>query len=94
MEQQQIPTADAAHETPGKTVISISRPTPAWATWVFRAVYWMVFGIGVWLAATNVVSDKHKFEILLALSALDRFIWGMARGLGVKKEDFADGAAQ
>lgn len=82
--------ATVVEHVPGKVVVSINSPTPLWATWVFRIFYGISTAVGVWLAATNVLSSQAKFEILLGFTALDRLAWTVARGLGVKKEDVTD----
>ncbi len=74
----------------GKTVVSLNLPTPKWATWTFRIVYWLVFAFTIWIAATKLVPEASKVEVILAASVLDKLVWGIGRGLGVKKEDFAD----
>ena len=71
-----------------KTVVSFNKPTPTWATWVFRVVFFMTTGLSVWIAATNLIDDAGKVEIMTALKALDFVVWGIGKGLGVKKEDY------
>ena len=71
-----------------KTVVSFNQPTPAWATWVFRVVFFMTTGLSIWIASTNLIDDGGKVEIMTALKALDFVVWGIGKGLGVKKEDY------
>lgn len=71
-----------------KTVISIDKPTPAWATWAFRIVFVITTALSIWIASTKMVSDANKVEIMVAFKAFDFVIWGIGRGLGVKKEDY------
>jgi len=73
-----------------KTVVSFNLPSPVWATWVFRIVFLLTTAAGVWVAATGMIATQNKVEILLAMKVFDVLIWGIGRGLGVKKEDFAD----
>jgi len=71
-----------------KTVISLSAPTPKWATWIFRIVFFLTTAISFWIAGTKLIQDDLKIELMLALKAFDVFIWGCSKGIGVKKEDF------
>lgn len=71
-----------------KTVISISSPTPKAATWVFRIVYNLVKAVTIWIAATQLVPENVKVETMLILSCSDWVVWGIARGLGIKKTDY------
>lgn len=70
-----------------KTVISLNKPTPYWATIVFRVVLVLTSGIAIWVAATTLVSNGSKVEILLALKTLDFVAWGIGKLLGVAPAD-------
>lgn len=69
------------------TVISLNRPTPQWATWVFRSVLVITTAASIWLAATGLIKDASKVEALLVLKVIDFSVWTISRFLGVKKED-------
>ncbi len=71
----------------GTTVLSIAAPTPKWATVLFRVFYHLSTGIAVWLAATKMVPEANKFEVLLVASLVDRVVWAVGRCLGVKKTE-------
>lgn len=71
-----------------KTTWAPGHPSPAWATWLFRIFYGISTVAGIWLGSTNLIADGTKVEILLAFGAFDRFAWILAKGLGVKKQDF------
>lgn len=71
-----------------KTIISVSAPTPKWATWVFRIVFFITTGLSFWVAGTNLVPESIKVEIMLAFKSLDIIVWGLGKSLGVKKDDF------
>ena len=71
-----------------KTVISINKPTPSWATWVFRIVFVLTTAASIWIAATGLIPDPAKVEIMTAFKSIDFIVWGIGRGLGVKKEQF------
>lgn len=72
----------------GKTVISINKPTPMWATWVFRIVFLLTTAATIIIAADPGIPDDMKVRIGVYLKALDVFIWGIGRGLGVEKADY------
>lgn len=71
-----------------KTVISIDRPTPKWATWMFRVVFVVTTALSVWVASTGLISNENKVEIMVAFKSIDFILWGIGRGLGIKKEDY------
>lgn len=73
-----------------KTVVSINKPTPRWATWAFRVVFCLTTAASVWVAATELIKKENKTEIMVAFKAFDFVIWGIGRGLGVKKVDFEE----
>lgn len=77
--------------TKNKTVLSFIHPTPAWATWVFRIVFLLTTAFAIIIAGEPDISDTIKIKIEVYLKALDFVIWGIARGIGVKKQDFEDG---
>lgn len=71
-----------------KTVVSFTKPTPEWAKLVFRIVFCFTTAASFWVAATSLIPEPIKLEVVLALKALDFVIWGLGKGLGVKKEDY------
>lgn len=73
-----------------KTVIDINLPTPKWATWLFRIIFILTTAVTFIIAGEPSIPDDLKVRIGLYLKGLDLFIWGIGRGLGVKKEDFED----
>lgn len=75
----------------GKTVISFNLPTPKWATWVFRTEFVLNKAVLLYLGGTSSIpADKLK-EYILILSIVDFVVWGMGRGIGIKKDDFENG---
>jgi hypothetical protein len=72
-----------------KTVISIKKPTPTWATWIFRIVFWLNKAILAAVTADPGISAEMKLRIAVYLSAIDGFVWTASRGLGVKIDDTA-----
>jgi hypothetical protein len=74
--------------TKSTTVLSFTQPTPAWATWVFRVVFLLTTAATIILAAEPGISDEVKVKLGEYMKAFDFVVWGIARGIGVKKEDF------
>lgn len=74
-----------------KTVFSFRKPTPAWATWVFRIVFLLTTATTIIISADPHIPDQMKVKLGVYLKAIDFVIWGIARGLGVSKEDVTDG---
>lgn len=73
-----------------KTVVSFNKPTPEWATWVFRIIFVLTTGASVWIAATGLIDAQNKVEIILVMKILDFVVWGIGKGLGVEKSQFED----
>lgn len=69
---------------------AISLPAPKWATWLFRTVFILTTVASVWTAATGLITEGSKAEIMLGFKCLDLITWGIGRGLGVKKSDFGE----
>lgn len=74
--------------TDNKTVLSFNKPTPVWATWIFRIVFLLTTAATIVVAADPDISDKTKVKLGVYLKALDFVIWGVGRGLGVERKDF------
>jgi hypothetical protein len=67
----------------GKTVISINKPSPMWATWIFRIVF-LLTGVATFIiAADPEISNQLKVRIGIYLKGLDMVVWGLTRMIGV-----------
>lgn len=73
-----------------KTVLSFRKPTPAWATWVFRIVFLLTTAAAIVISSEPGITDHIKVKLGVYLKAIDFVIWGIGRGIGVTKEDFTD----
>lgn len=73
-----------------KVVFSVKKPTPMWATWVFRIVFCLTTAATIIIAGDTDIADALKVKLTLYLKAADFVIWFMGRGIGVKKSDFED----
>lgn len=87
MEQDKTVVEEEKIITNPQLVLSLTLPTPVWATWVFRAVFLLTTALTIWIAGTGLISESVKVEIMVALKALDVLIWGAARFIGIKKRD-------
>lgn len=67
-----------------KTVISLTKPTPQWATVLFRVIFVITSAVAIWVAATTLIPNGSKVEILLALKTADVAFWGFAKILGIE----------
>lgn len=66
-----------------KTIISISKPTPMWATWTFRIIF-IVTGVAVFVIAGDpAIKAELKVRLGVYLKGLDLLVWGFTRALGV-----------
>ena len=74
--------------TKNRTILSFQQPTPAWATWIFRIVFLLTTAATIIVAAEPDINDKAKVKISVYLKAFDFVVWGIGRGLGVRKETF------
>lgn len=66
-----------------KTVISIEKPVPQWAKWVYRIVFLLTTSASIYIAGTRLISDDVKYELILLLKFIDPVIYGAAQVLGV-----------
>ena len=76
-DKQTIEVEKVVSVTNAKTVVSFKLPSPVWATWVFRIVYWLVFAFTLWLASTKLVPEANKVELILVASILDKVVWSL-----------------
>lgn len=81
MEQQQ--EIEKNETVTGKTVISLNKPTPAWATWVFRVVF-ILTGVVTFIVLSDPgISDGVKIRLSVYLKGLDMLVWSLTRMIGV-----------
>jgi len=70
-----------------KTVISIKKPTPPWANYVFRTVLLMAATLNTAIVSAPGIAEATKLAIVYWTGILVTFIWGMSRIVGIKLED-------
>lgn len=73
--------------TGGKTVMSFTLPSPLWAKMVFRAEF--IANKAFLMALSQGLLPTLDTKITLAWAVIiDFIVWGLAKGVGIKKEDF------
>lgn len=70
-----------------KTVISVTKPTPKYATWIFRVVFVLTTAATFVIASDPAIPDDLKVRIGVYLKGLDMIVWGIGRFLGIEKDD-------
>lgn len=73
-----------------KTVISITKPSPQWANYSFRAVFILTLAVGMYISGDSSIPDDVKVRVLNAMKVLDFLVWAFSRMLGVeiKADDY------
>ncbi len=67
----------------GTTVLSFTKPSPVWATWLFRIVF-ILTGVATFIiAADPALEAATKVRIGIYLKGFDMVIWGITRAIGV-----------
>lgn len=77
-------TIEVQKKVDGKTVLSFEKPTPMWATWVFRIVFVMTGVATFIIAADPAISESTKIRLGIYFKGFDMFIWGVTRAIGVE----------
>lgn len=70
-----------------KTVISLAKETPKWATWSFRIVFILTTAVTFVIASDPAIPDALKVRIGVYLKGLDMVIWGIGRFLGIEPQN-------
>lgn len=70
-----------------KTVISIEKPAPKWATWAFRIVFLLSTAATLIMSGDDAIPDEIKVRVGVYLSVLNTIMWSLGRMLGIEKED-------
>ena len=70
-----------------KTIISIKKPTPAWANYVFRTVLLMATTLNTAIVSAPGIAEATKLAIVYWSGILVTFIWGLSRIVGIQMED-------
>lgn len=70
-----------------KTVVSISKPTPMWATWVFRVVLIVATILNTSIVQAPRISQEVKLDIVYWSGIAVALVWALSRALGVDLEE-------
>lgn len=84
MEDQNKQQIEVTETVTGKTVFSLNKPTPMWATWVFRGVFVLTGVITFIVAAEPALADDIKIRLGIYLKGIDMLVWGLTRIIGVE----------
>lgn len=63
---------------------AITKKTPSWANWMFRITFIITSAITIFIIGTNLFEENIKYEIMLALKAIDAAIYGFSRLFGIE----------
>jgi hypothetical protein len=77
IENKAVPLSDT------KTVLSIAGPSPMWTKWLFRITAVVTTVLAVYVAATGLIPEQWKVEILLILKSFDMLTLGLSKALGL-----------
>ncbi|WP_123849205.1 hypothetical protein [Chitinophaga lutea] len=69
-----------------KTVISIEKPTPKWATWVFRIVFLLTTAATFIIGSDPGIPAEIAVRIGVYLKAADLVVWSLSRMVGIQEE--------
>lgn len=70
-----------------KTILSIKKPTPAWANYVFRTVLLMATTLNTAIVAAPGILETTKLAIVYWSGVFVTFIWSLSRTVGIKPDD-------
>lgn len=73
-----------------KTVISINKPTPQWATWTFRIVFILTTVATFIIASDPAIPDQIKVRVGVYLKGLDMGVWALGRFIGIEKSQISN----
>jgi hypothetical protein len=85
-EPQTTQEVNTTKSVTGTTVLSFTKPTPVWATWIFRGEFIINKCLMMYLSGTTHTVVDLKNDILI-LTIIDFGVWMLAKSIGVKKAD-------
>lgn len=66
---------------------ALTSETPRWAKNTFRITFAITTALAFFMAGTQIVPEHIKFEVLLALKALDGLVYTLSKMFGVEPAD-------
>jgi hypothetical protein len=70
-----------------KTVISVVKPTPMWATWVFRIVLWVSAFVIYTVCNDTRIPAESRVNVALYCTGITQLVHIITRAIGVKIEE-------
>jgi hypothetical protein len=78
-------TTEVSDAAGGKTVLSFVKPTPMWATWIFRIVF-VLTGVATFIIASDPgITESLKVRLGVYLKGFDMLVWGVTRAIGIEQ---------
>lgn len=68
-------------------VDAIKYPTPNWANWMLRGTVIVTSILVVFVAATKLISEDIKYELMLLIKCIDMGVYGFSRLFGIVIDD-------
>lgn len=66
---------------------ALNYPTPTLAKNIFRITFCVTSALALFMAATQLIDENWKFEVLLGLKAIDGLVLGLSKMFGVEVEN-------
>lgn len=79
--------AEVVQQVKGTVGISFNSPTPMWATWIFRVEFFLNKALMMWIASTDIIPSNKLKVVIATFTAVDFFVWGIGRSIGVRPPD-------
>jgi len=66
---------------------AVNSITPPFAKWIFRGTLLVTSVLTIWVAATALISEPNKLEIILVFKALDALAFGLSKMFGITLDE-------
>jgi hypothetical protein len=63
---------------------ALQSDTPLWAKNIFRVTFIITTAFSLFLAGTGLFTEEVKYELILALKAIDALLYGVSKMFGVE----------
>lgn len=83
-ETQEVETT---RQSAGSLVLSFKHPTPMWMILVFRVEFFLNKAFMMWVSSSDIIPSTKLKMFLATMTAIDFFVWGIGRSLGIKPPD-------
>lgn len=65
----------------------LKNPTPAFAKTIFQVTAVFTTALAIWVAATGLIADGPKVEIILGLKCFDTLIYALSKLFGIEPKN-------